>query len=90
MTNGKGKTGGAKPRKSRTSYAGHSVCSKKRTLLKERIRLLEARVLGHEARLFELERYLDVVTTIDGVLTKLPTSSESLVEKDLIDFSEDE
>ncbi len=73
-----GKPGSAKRRPSPKTRKGvsHMVCSKKRTILKERIRKLEARVLGHEARLFELERYLEVVTTIDGKLTKLYDPSE--------------
>ncbi len=46
----------------------HKNCSKKRTLLKERIRKLESRILGLEARTFELERLEGAVTTSNGVL----------------------
>ncbi len=77
-----GKSGSWKPRaisaskRSPARKGSHSGCSKKRSLLKDRIRGLESRVLSHEARIFELERYLDVVTTIDGRLTKINTNSE--------------
>lgn len=70
----KGQSGGSTPSYPRKRKAsGHENCSKKRSLLKNRIRILEARLLAVIGHLTTTELYLGIHDS-DAVIDKGQTS----------------
>ncbi len=78
----KGKTGWTKSSyKPATRSGGHKVCSKKRTVLKDRIRALESRLLTLVAHVSTIESLLgvdaDQIIASGGVLRQLNSAKSS-------------